>query len=554
MSCFISLRFAEAKSEALLLKSALEEKGISTFLCDILEGGDIAAAIIQAIDSCELCIIMGSETYGTDSGAGFSTFEELRFIIDEKKPFFLVKMCEKFTVPETRFRLGKAVSYFPWGPGQPMPNDIVGRIIDKLDCVRRKEISPEEGLVKQSSASSHDARMLLPAPVAHSIHGGDTTLADPGAPVIPVGSSSTAVSSFSLEELTATIAETMDPALLQVCQRELANRRNVLRTRVEAEDLLQEIKLLELKRSASVARSGSLPSAPTAEGSLPSAPIAAMSGQLSHGAGAKNFISLAASKPPRVLQKTSLRRAVGMCELSEGVVAVVDSTAGHVCRVHLDDSVPAQVIPGSEGRHPWGICAVDGDIVVTYAQDSMVRRIGNLPWVYSGVTKPLGVCVLPDGMLAVVDFGGLSGPSRLLLLTADGVLNKVFGVELHWPTGVTATGAGNLIVAQNNCFPPWRRMTKHNQLVMLSREGAVLQAMGPQGSRPGELNYPEHVAVDGAGYLLACDCANRRVAVFRPDGGVAGSVPVPAEPRGLLVTRAGSVIVSLESGKILVFE
>jgi hypothetical protein len=131
---FISLRFAEAGKEAEALKTALEARGISTFLCAVQAGGDIAREIVNALHGCQLAIIMGTRTYGKDTGVGFSTFEELRFI-HKKKPFFLIKMCEMFEEPETVFRLGDSVSWFQWISGRPMPEDLVPKIVEKLASI-----------------------------------------------------------------------------------------------------------------------------------------------------------------------------------------------------------------------------------------------------------------------------------------------------------------------------------------------------------------------------------------------------------------------------------
>jgi hypothetical protein len=76
---------------------------------------------------------MGTRSYGKDTGAGFSTFEELRFIHGQKKPFFLVKMCDRFEEPETVFRLDSSVSYFLWFPGSPIPGDLVTKILERLE-------------------------------------------------------------------------------------------------------------------------------------------------------------------------------------------------------------------------------------------------------------------------------------------------------------------------------------------------------------------------------------------------------------------------------------
>lgn len=142
---FLSLRQAEAEKEGKLLKNALEAKGISTFLCAVDPGGDIKREIVNALNECHLAIILGTRTYGQDTRVGFSTFEELRFICKEK-PFFLIKMCDTFEEPETRFSLPDSVSWFPWTPGSPMPKDLLSKIVTKLESVRTIT-STNKGLV-----------------------------------------------------------------------------------------------------------------------------------------------------------------------------------------------------------------------------------------------------------------------------------------------------------------------------------------------------------------------------------------------------------------------
>jgi hypothetical protein len=130
---FISLCFGEAMKEAKVLKAALEARGISAFLCAVPEGDSIASAVADAIDACRLVVVMGTQTYGKDTGIGFSTFQELQFIIDEKKPMFLVKMCERFELSLTRLRLGGDICYAPWAVGAALPAGLVDRVIQKLD-------------------------------------------------------------------------------------------------------------------------------------------------------------------------------------------------------------------------------------------------------------------------------------------------------------------------------------------------------------------------------------------------------------------------------------
>eukprot|EP01040_Poterioochromonas_malhamensis_P008414 gene8414-9102_t len=164
---FISLRFSEAKREGKILKQALEAKGISTFLCAVDPGGDIKREIVNALNKCHLAIIMGTRTYGQDTRVGFSTFEELRFICKEK-PFFLIKMCDKFEEPETRFSLHHSVSWFPWTPGSPIPKDLISKIIEKLESVPTSQPSGQPSGQPSSQPTGQPSRRPTGQPSCQS--------------------------------------------------------------------------------------------------------------------------------------------------------------------------------------------------------------------------------------------------------------------------------------------------------------------------------------------------------------------------------------------------
>ncbi len=131
---FISYRLVESANEAKVLKSALEAYGISTYLCNVSPGDDIEDDIIDALENCQLAIIMGSLTYGQKTSSKFSTFEELQFIRNEK-PYFLIKMCDKFELGKTRFKIPESISYVQWPPGTAIPDTVVPGIIQKLASI-----------------------------------------------------------------------------------------------------------------------------------------------------------------------------------------------------------------------------------------------------------------------------------------------------------------------------------------------------------------------------------------------------------------------------------
>ncbi|EGD79186.1 hypothetical protein PTSG_09915 [Salpingoeca rosetta] len=129
---FISLRFSEAMEESEALKKALDKRGVPTFLCAVASGNSIADAVIEAIDECDLVVIMGTHTYGEKTDSKFSSREELEFIINDEKPFFLVKMCDRFKHAKTRFWLPPTIAYHPWQPQGAERSDPPGELVDAI--------------------------------------------------------------------------------------------------------------------------------------------------------------------------------------------------------------------------------------------------------------------------------------------------------------------------------------------------------------------------------------------------------------------------------------
>jgi len=144
---FISFRFAEAYDEAMQLKTALESRGKRVFLSNVLPGGNLQEAIYTALDRCQLCVCLASETYGK-STTSFSTYHELNYVINERIAFFLVKMCDRWAEPSVRGIFGDRTSYLDWRPGNPMPIGTVDMILTKLN----KE---QESLERKRSDNAH---------------------------------------------------------------------------------------------------------------------------------------------------------------------------------------------------------------------------------------------------------------------------------------------------------------------------------------------------------------------------------------------------------------
>ena len=140
---FISLRFGEAMAEAQQLREALAARGESAFICEVPPGEDIKSVVIDKLAKARLVVVLGTKTYGAGT-VNFSTREEMEFFLSEKTPFFLVKMCDAFEEPRTRFNFGPSVSYIQWFPGDPMPDGLVAAVLTATEQACRSTEAPSE--------------------------------------------------------------------------------------------------------------------------------------------------------------------------------------------------------------------------------------------------------------------------------------------------------------------------------------------------------------------------------------------------------------------------
>ena len=154
---FISLQLQEASREAHLLKSHFEAQGISVFFCDIPQELEVAtpskgklyatqirdSLVKNAIDGCELVIILGTQLYGKSTAFGYSTLDELCFIKKKEKPFLFIKMCDRFVVCgksnyhileefESRCHSDESL-LIKWTLNTPVPRELVACAIQKLN-------------------------------------------------------------------------------------------------------------------------------------------------------------------------------------------------------------------------------------------------------------------------------------------------------------------------------------------------------------------------------------------------------------------------------------
>ena len=139
-------------------------EGICTFLCNETPGADLLSAISSAIDKCRLAVILASKTYGRATNELFDTRTELSFIISEKKPFYLIKMCERWEEATTRMVLGATTMYTTWLPGRSMPEHLVDNVIAKL----QSSGAIQNQVVNDNGASR--ATEDVPSPASHAVN------------------------------------------------------------------------------------------------------------------------------------------------------------------------------------------------------------------------------------------------------------------------------------------------------------------------------------------------------------------------------------------------
>ncbi len=111
------------------------ENRINAVIIQEERGNNIFDRIIDRLTTCRMVVIFGTHDYGDKGTVNFSTNEELDFILMEKIPFYLIKMCDKF-VSRTRFRLPDGINYRRLAVGEPLPPDLVHEVVNKYDSLR----------------------------------------------------------------------------------------------------------------------------------------------------------------------------------------------------------------------------------------------------------------------------------------------------------------------------------------------------------------------------------------------------------------------------------
>lgn len=212
----------------------------------------------------------------------------------------------------------------------------------------------------------------------------------------------------------------------------------------------------------------------------------------------------------------------------------------------LCSSLPAAPIDTPLGTHsdldgPGGVAWTSDNKLVTAASDTGHLMVEDGPqWriIASGLVRPLGIDVDPDGSVFVAE----SGRHRILRINQEGTHLQVIDTKdtsmgpMRIPMDVDAH-EDFIVVAD----------TGNDRILVLDRQGSPVQVIGERGTGPGQFRRPSSVAVLADGRIAVADTDNHRVQVFQGDGqllariGSRGSHPgLMAQPTG--IDASGGII------------
>jgi TIR domain len=129
---FISFRTTEAEEFAADLKDKLRYYDIHAYVCDFSTTDEsVLERIVDEIDSADLFVALGTETYGKKTDCIYSTRHQLIYAISNSKPLFHVRMCDRLQESIARFLLPQTLrGYYCQGCDRFAPDDLVTEIRD----------------------------------------------------------------------------------------------------------------------------------------------------------------------------------------------------------------------------------------------------------------------------------------------------------------------------------------------------------------------------------------------------------------------------------------
>eukprot|EP01147_Barroeca_monosierra_P004224 gene4224-8481_t len=150
---FLSSQPIDSHRIAISLKTALEMKGVGFFTRhDEYTHENYLAKAINAITTCDLAIVLGTDNYTTEVENMLHPTEELRFIRDEERQILFVNLCKSHVCPVLR-----NLSSEPRVTNLSLPSfnhDTTKVITDKVMNMLHYQVRPTAPLLAPSISSS----------------------------------------------------------------------------------------------------------------------------------------------------------------------------------------------------------------------------------------------------------------------------------------------------------------------------------------------------------------------------------------------------------------
>ena len=158
--------------------------------------------------------------------------------------------------------------------------------------------------------------------------------------------------------------------------------------------------------------------------------------------------------------------------------------------------------------------------------------------------QPLGVSVNSDGNIFVCEFrGGLKVRDKEGNEMIESTIQKTIDSLQLKPVDVSI-GLNDQIVVLD-----WSQDS--HRVVILNKEGELINSFGSVGSKDGQFKSPCGVDVDEEGRIIVCDTLNNRIQVFDNDGSFLRSFGLKGssegqfdQPQSVVVDRDGNIVIS----------
>ena len=202
------------------------------------------------------------------------------------------------------------------------------------------------------------------------------------------------------------------------------------------------------------------------------------------------------------------------------------------------------------------ICEEDGGLEVRDKEGNEMIESTIQKTIDSLQLEPVDVSIGLNDQIVVLDCS--QGSYGVVILNKEGELLNYFGSngsedgQFYIPCGVDVDEEGRIIVAD----------TYNHRIQVFDNDGSFLRSFGSKGSSDGQFNVPQSVVVDRDGNIVICDCKNHRIQVMDIEGnfircfGTEGSGDSQLNsPGGVDVDGEGRIVVcDGGNGRMSVFE